>query len=287
MKRATWGSKTNGGVFKELYRKCATDAVADNAAAIGYYLLFSLFPLLLFILTLCAYLPLTAPLEQLLQRAHPVVPAQAMALVENTLRGLVSQQRPQLLTFGLLLSLWSASRAVDAVRRGLNLAHGVEESRSRLKTEILVWGLTVAGVLLAAVAMSLLIAGSGLGVRIAGALGLRSAFLSIIPWLRWPALGIIFALTACLAYGFLPDVKLHFRLVAPGAAAGALTWSLATWGFGYYASGFGDYDVTYGSLGGFMILLTWLFLSALMILVGGELNAALQATDDRIGQPTE
>jgi membrane protein len=265
-----------GGIFRQLYRKCSTDAVADNAAAVGYYLLFSLFPLLLFVVTLCAYLPLATPVGEFLDRARPIVPAQAMALFEEQLKGLISRQRPQLLTLGLLLSFWSASRAVDAVRRVLNLAHGVHESRSRLKTELLSWGLTVAGVLLATAAASALLAGSGLGLRIAATLGIRSAFLSVMPWLRWPALGAIFMVTAGLAYWFLPDVKVHFRFVAPGAALGALTWALATWGFGQYAAGFGDYDVTYGSLGGVMILLTWLFLSAFVILVGGELNAVVE-----------
>jgi membrane protein len=271
------GSQRAGEIFRQLYRKCSTDAVADNAAAVGYYFLFSLFPFLLFVVTLCAYLPLAAPVGEFLDRARPIVPAQAMALVEEHLEALISRQRPQLLTLGLLLSFWSASRAVDAVRRVLNLAHGVEESRSRLKTELLSWGLTVAGVLLATVAASALIAGSGLGLRIAGALGIRSAFLSVMPWLRWPTLAAIFAITAGLAYWFLPDVKVHFRYVVPGAAIGAMTWALATWGFGHYATGFGDYDVTYGSLGGVMILLTWLFLSAFIILASGELNAMVGA----------
>jgi membrane protein len=279
---AAAGSPRAGGIFRQLYRKCLADAVADNAAAVGYYFLFSLFPFLLFVVTVCAYLPLATPVEDFLDRARPLVPAQAMALVEEYLAGLISRQRPQLLTLGLLLSFWSASRAVDAVRRVLNLAHGVQESRSGLKTELLAWGLTVAGVLLATLAASAVIAGSGLGLRIAGMLGIRSAFLSVMPWLRWPALGVIFSVTAGLAYWFLPDVKVRFRFVAPGAAIGALTWALATWGFGHYAAGFGDYDVTYGSLGGVMILLTWLFLSAFIILAGGELNAVVEQSPSAV-----
>lgn len=269
-------SQSAGEIFRQLYRKCSTDAVADNAAAVGYYFLFALFPFLLFVVTLCAFLPLATPVEEFLDRARPIVPAQAMALVEEYLAGLISRRRPQLLTVGLLLSFWSASRAVDAVRRVLNLAHGVPESRSRLRTELLSWGLTLTGVLLATAAASTLLAGSGLGLRIARTLGVQSAFLSIMPWLRWPALGAIFMVAAGLAYWLLPDVKVRFRFVAPGAAAGALTWVLVTWGFGHYAAGFGDYDVTYGSLGGVMVLLTWLFLSAFIILVGGELNAVLE-----------
>lgn len=260
-----------------LYRKCSTDAVADAAAALGYYLLFSLFPFLLFVVALIAYLPLQTPVGDFLERVRPLVPAQAMVLVEAHLRDLLSRPRPNLLTLGLLTSFWSASRGVDAARRALNLAHGAAESRPRWKTELVSWGVTIAGALLVLVAASALIAGGGVGGWIAGQLGAQSTFLSAMRWLRWPVLGLTFMAAATLAYRFLPNVQQHIAGIAPGAAAGALVWVLATWAFGRYVAAFGNYDVTYGSLGGVMILLTWLYLSGFIALAGGELNAALQA----------
>ena len=262
-------------VGKRLYRKYSHDDVSSSAAAVSYYLLFSFFPFLLFIVALCAYLPLEAPVDRLLDQVRPMVPAQAMALLDSHLRNLISRARPRLLTLALFGTFWSASRSVDGVRRALNLAYGVKESRPRWRTELVSWGMTLAGALLVLVAASALVAGGGVGPWIAGKLGIRSSFVSVMAWLRWPILGITFMTATGLAYRFLPDTKLRFSVIAPGAAFGALAWGLATWAFGLYVGAFGHYDVTYGSLGGVMILLTWLYVSGFVAIVGGELNAVL------------
>jgi len=261
---------------KRLYRKYSLDAVGDGAAALSYYFIFSLFPFLLFVMALIAYLPLQTPIEHFLGRVRPMVPAQAMDLVERQLHDLITRERPHLLTFGLLGSFWSASRGVDATRRSLNLAHGIEDSRPVWKRELVTWGITLAGALLLLVATSALVAGTGLGLAVAGKLGIRSAFLSVMRGLRWPVLGLTFTTAAGLAYRFLPDAKQGRRFIAPGAAGGGVCWVLATWGFGRYVAAFGTYHLTYGTLGGLMMLLTWLYLSGLMVIAGGELNAALE-----------
>jgi membrane protein len=255
--------------------KDSIDPVSDAAAALSYYLLFSLFPFLLFVAASIAYLPLETPAEQFLARARHLVPPQAMMLVEGRLRDLISRPRPHLLTLGLAGSFWSASRGVDVVRRALNLACGVKDSRPLWKTELVVWSMTIAGALLVLVATAALIVGGGAGAWIADRLGIRSAFLSALRWMRWPVLGVTFMTAAGLTYRFLPDVRQRFVLVAPGAVVGALVWVLMTWGFGQYVSAFGSYDVTYGSLGGILILLTWLYLSGFITLAGGQLNAAV------------
>jgi membrane protein len=260
---------------RRLYRKYSDDEVSNSAAAVSYYLLFSFFPFLLFIVALCAYLPLKAPVDRILDQVRPMVPAQAMALLDSHLRSLISRARPRLLTLGLLGTFWSASRSVDGVRRALNLAYGVKESRPLWRTELVTWGMTFAGALLVLVAASALVAGGGVGQWIAGKMGIRSGFLSVMRWLRWPILGVTFMTATALAYRFLPDIKPRFKYIAPGAAFGALAWGIATWAFGLYVAAFGHYDVTYGSLGGMMILLTWLYVSGFVALAGGELNAVL------------
>lgn len=261
---------------KRLYRKYSLDAVADSAAALSYYFVFSLFPFLLFVVALIAYLPLQTPIEQFLGRMRPMVPPQAMALVERQLHDLLTRERPHLLTFGLLGSFWSASRGVDALRRALNLAHGIKESRPLWRTELVTWAMTLSGAFLLLVAASVLIAGGGLGLTLAGKIGVRVGFLSIMGGLRWPLLGLTFMSAAGLAYRFLPDVKRTFRAIAPGAVVSATLWVLTTWGFGKYAAAFGRYHLTYGALGGLMMLLTWLYLSGLLVVAGGELNVALE-----------
>src|SRR5207237_6280289 len=102
---------------KRLYRRYEDNAVSDTAAALSYYFLFSLFPFLFFLATLAAYLPLGNSVELLLDRLRPVLPAQAMDLIGEHMRALVALPRPRLLTIGLLFTLYSASRGVDAVRK--------------------------------------------------------------------------------------------------------------------------------------------------------------------------
>ena len=267
---------------RRLYQKYALDAVATSGAALSYYFVFSLFPFLLFVVALIAYLPLETPVQEFIARLRLVVPAPAMSLVEGQVRDLITHERPHLVTLGLLGSFWSASRGVDALRQALNLAHAVKESRPPWKREVACWAVTLSGAVLLVLAAGALVAGGRLGVTLGGKLGIGAGFASAMRWLRWPVLGLTFMTTTGLAYRFLPAVKVRLRSVAPGAAVSGFSWVLMTWLFGEYLAAFGKYHVTYGTLGGLMMLLTWLYLSGVTTLAGGELNAALaRATPDR------
>jgi membrane protein len=261
---------------KKLYREYEHDAVSDTAAQLSYYLLFSLFPFLYFAATLIAYLPLQGSLEQLLARVRPMVPREAMELIDSHLRALVSQPRPRVLTVALVGSVWSASRGVDAVRRALNLAYDVTESRAWWKTQLAALGMTFAGAFLVLAAVALLIAGGQGGFWLAGRLGIEAYYVEVMRWMRWPLTALMIMTVAALAYYFLPDVKQEFKFITPGSVVATLLWLLATWGFGQYVSSFADYNVTYGSLGGVIVLLGWLYLSGFIFIMGGEVNAILE-----------
>ena len=95
-------------------------------------------------------------------------------------------------------------------------------------------------------------------------------------WLRWPVTAVLIMLCAALAYYLLPDVEQKFKFITPGSVVGTLVWLLATWGFSEYAAHFGSYNVTYGSIGGVIVLLTWLYISGFIFLMGGEMNAIIE-----------
>jgi len=261
---------------KRLYDEYEKDAVSDTAAQLSYYFLFSLFPFLFFVAALTAYLPLRGPMEQLLARVRPMVPGEAMSLIDSHLRALVSQPRPRSLTFALLVSIWSASRGVDAVRRALNLAYDVTESRPWWKTQLASIGMTFAGAVLVLAAVALLIAGGQFGFWLAAKVGIEWYYVWVMNWLRWPLTALMIMTVAALAYYFLPDVKQSFKFITPGSIGGTLLWLLVTWGFGQYVAAFGDYNVTYGSIGSVIVLLTWLYLSGFIFIMGGEVNAILE-----------
>jgi membrane protein len=258
-----------------LYKEFVDDAVTDSSAQVSYYFLFSLFPLLFCLVAVAAFFPIEGLLEQMLERVRPLVPADALGLVETHLRGLL-EQRPRLLTFGALTALWSASRGVDAFRKALNLAYDVNESRPFWRTQLLAIAVTLAGLMLSVMAFALFILGSKVGFWLANKLQLGTALLVVWSWLRWPIAGGILMLVVALSYYLLPDVKQKFKYITPGSVLGTGAWLGTTWAFTQYVEQFGKFNVTYGSIGGVMVLLLWLYLSALVFIMGGEINAILE-----------
>ena len=157
-------------------------------------------------MTLTAYIPdVRASTDTLLDRARPFLPPEAMAIVEAHLHGLVGSPRPHLLTLGLAVTLYSASRGVDAVRKTLNRAYDVKESRPLWKTEALAFGMTIGGAMLVLVGIAALVAGGS-----AGLLGSRASFTSPTRtssswrWLRWPVTALAIMLSAALSYYAAP-----------------------------------------------------------------------------------
>jgi len=263
--------------LKRLYEEYENDAVADSAASLAYYFVFALFPFLFFLTTLTAYVPyVKRSVDTILTRAHAILPEQAVGLIDTHLRGLVEQPRPRLLTLGLLATLYSASRGVDALRKTLNLAYDVKESRKWWHTELVAFGMTLGGAALVLISIALLTAGGSAGFWLAGKVGIAHQYVLVWSWLRWPVTALAMMLCAALAYYVLPDVKQKFKFITPGSAIGTLIWLACTFGFSVYAGNFGSYNVTYGSIGGVIVLLTWFYISGFVFLMGGEMNAIIE-----------
>ena len=263
--------------LKRLYEEYENDAVADSAAALAYYFVFSLFPFLFFLATLTAFIPyIRSSVDTIMERAHAILPAQAVGLIETHLRGLVDTPRPRLLTIGLLATFYSASRGVDALRKTLNLAYDVKESRTWWHTELVAFGMTLGGAVLTLIAITAVTAGGSAGFWLAGKLGIAHGYVMVWSWLRWPVTALVIMFCAALAYYVLPDVKQKFKFITPGSVIGTLVWLLGTWGFSVYARHFGSYNVTYGSIGGVIVLLTWFYISGFIFLMGGEMNAIIE-----------
>jgi membrane protein len=253
------------------------DTVTDCAAQLSYYFLFSLFPFLFFLVTLAAYLPFAhGAVEAAITRVAPLIPGDALSLVQDQLRSLVNQPRPKLLTLGLLVALWSASRGVDALRTALNMAYDVPESRPFWKTQGLAMMMTLLGTLLIPLSFGLFLLGGKLGEWLAERLQVEQVFHLVWSWLRWPLVAALVMLVLALCYYVLPDVKQRFKYITPGSVIGTGLWLVSTWGFTQYVDHFGKYNVTYGSIGGVVVLLLWLYISGLIFILGGELNAILE-----------
>lgn len=262
--------------LKRLYQEYENDGVSDSAATLAYYIVYSLFPFLVFLVTLTAYLPLGNAVDTLLDRLRTIVPSQAMGLIDEHVHGLITRTHPSLLTFGVLITVYSASCGVDVLRKALNLAYDVKESRPFWRTQLMAIGMTLGAALLTIVTSALLIAGGNAGFWLARAFGVGPEYVFAWKWLRWPVTAAVIMLAAAINYYVLPDVRQKFKYITPGSVIATLIWLATTWVFGQYVAYFGSYDVAYGSIGGVIILMTWFYISGFIFLLGGEVNAILE-----------
>jgi membrane protein len=265
-----------GEFVRRLYASASAHNVTDTAPQVAYYWLFALFPFMFFLVTLTAWLPLRGAVDELMAELDAFMPDMARELVQQHLYALLASPRPKLLTAGLAVTLWSASRAVDALRKALNLAYDVKETRSWWHIQAVAVALTVALSVLVLVAITMIVLGGNAGLWLAQRANVAIEFQVVWSWLRWPATALVFMLAVAIAYYCLPDVEQEFRFITPGSVAGTVLWLLATWGFTQYVEHFAHYNVTYGSIGGVIVLLTWLYISALVLILGGEVNAVIE-----------
>ena len=264
------------GFAKDFYTRFLDSDLSGIAAELSYYFLFSIFPFLVFIVALAAYLPLQDTVQEWLGRMAQFMPKEAMGIIQDHLNGLFNNQRPRLLSVGVLVTIWSASRGVNAFITGLNIAYGVKDKRSWFKIQGIAIAMTLASLLLIFVALAVLVLGGKIGFFIADHLQLGKYYNILSSGLRWPLAALVIMTTVGVNFYILPDVKQSFKFIAPGSIIGTLLWLLVTWGFTVYAGHFGNYNATYGSIGGVIVLMTWLYLSALIFLIGGQINAILE-----------
>jgi membrane protein len=270
-------------VARNTWNAVFSDNLLGRSAELGFYFLFALFPTLV---TACSVLGLAARsaahiYENLLQYMSLVVPPAALGTVLQAFNQTTVAATSGKLTFGLVAALWSASVGFVAIQDSLNVVYRVKESRPYWRARLSAIGVTlILSVVITLMLSSLLLA--DFVARLVHLHMLRhvfavSAAMSIrtLGWLCATAfLSVIFA----LVYYFGPNVKVsRWRWLTPGSAIGMLGWFAASLGLRIYVHYFDNYSATYGSLATVIILLTWFYLSGLMLLVGGEINSEIEA----------
>ena len=270
-----WKRESPRAFLGRLWARYLEVSLADAAAQLAFALLFSVFSFLFFLVTLAAYLPLQPAVNTLIRAMNAVLPPEVADVLEGHLHQLIRRPRPHLLGLGLLVAVWSASRGVDAMRVTLNRAYHVTERRIWWKAQLNSIAVTLAATLLIVAGLVAVVLGGRFGVWLFGGLGLRTEFLVVWGWLRWPTTALMVMGAMALAYSRLPDIDSRFHLVSPGSLVGALVWVAVTWGVGLWTSNVERVDLAYGSFASVMVLLTWFYLSAFAFLFGGLVNAVL------------
>jgi membrane protein len=277
----TW-RRLGARVWAEVYE----GDLFTRAAALSYYFLLALFPLLLFLTAALGYFAEggTELRKNLLNYLASIAPRTASALVRSTVGEITENADGGKLSFGLLAALWFASYGMGAVGDTLNTAYGVRESRAWWRVRLVSLGLTVALALLIVSALALMFYGGEIGEGLAARLDLGDAFKAAWNVLQWPIVLAFVLFAFALIYYFAPDLKHQkWYWITPGSLAGVVLWLLVSFAFRVYLRYFDRYSVTYGSLGAVIVLLLWFYLTGAAILIGGKVNAEIEHTAARHG----
>jgi membrane protein len=272
-----------GIVAKRTRKSLFADRLFGRAAELGFYFLFALFPTLFSASSILGLAARSADqfYDKLLNYLALVIPTSALGTVLETFNETTAAATPGKMTFGLIAAIWSASVGISAIQDTLNVVYKVQNTRSFLRARIYAIGLTI---ILTVVVTLILIAMLG-GDLVAAVANHRiyNHFLSIAAAFSAKLIGgtiatALLALSFAVIYYWAPDVKARcWHWLTPGGTIGILGWLLASFGLRIYLHFFNSYSVTYGSLGAVIILLTWFYITGLMLLVGAEINSEIEA----------
>jgi membrane protein len=261
------------------FRNAAVNVVHDMeknhtmafAAALAYYFVLALFPFLIFLSVVVARLPLPDFFSQVMGLIARVVPAAGMGPLRNLIKDTILSTHSRVLTFGILLTLWSASSGFTALIDALNTAYDVPETRRYWKTRSLAIGLTFSVGCLLVMALGLLLVGPSLSARLTEEFGMRTLW----PYVRWAVAIACTVVAVELLYFVAPNVKCRFVSTLPGALIAVGGWIGLSDLLGIYFRYFSSYSRGYGSLGVALAFSIWLYWTGFLVLIGAQFNAEL------------
>jgi membrane protein len=258
-------------------REILDDNLLGLSAQTAYYFFFSLFPLLLFV---APVLSLVGNKQQtfglLASQLQQVVPSDGWPLIGGVISDVVyAENAPGLMSIGALLAVWAGSNVFSALIDALNSAYDVSDSRPWWKKKLIAVASVLVIGLVILTSTALILGGEQLSAWLADRLELSGGVRTALGYLQIPIGFALLVTIAALSYYFLPNLRQSKRQVLVGAVFTTVAWTLVTLGFRVYVTSFANYNATYGAIGGVIVLLTWMYFSMLVFLIGGEINSEL------------
>jgi membrane protein len=254
----------------DIKREWEKDKVDTVAASLAFFGVLSVFPFLLFVVSLAGLLIDPAQASTLIGQLYEVAPHAVADILSDRIRTLTTTgQSPTLLTVGALGAIWAASGGVAALMDALNAAYGVEDTRPFWKRRGIAILVTIGAAVLVTVASAIAVATPAIADHL-GPLG------PALLWARVPVSALIVSLVLAVLYYVLPDVEQEFKFITPGSVVAVVIWAAASLGFSFYVAKFGSYEVSYGALGGTIIFFLWSWISSMAVLLGAEINAIIE-----------
>ncbi|NLN42186.1 MAG: YihY/virulence factor BrkB family protein [Clostridiales bacterium] len=259
--------------IKAMYYRLLDDDILALGAQMAYYLILSFFPFLIFLMALIGNSPISS--QQVLRGLLGILPEEAYILVRNTVVEIVDTKAGGLAPVSGILALWFASNGIGSIITGLNKAYDEKERRPfwMVKLISIIFTLLLSTVII--FSFILLVFGGVIKKQILDGMELEPLYQSLWNTGRYIFISSVIFLVFIILYRFTPSRRMKWREVIPGAIFATTGWLTTSLGFAYYVDNFTNYSRFYGSIGGVVVLLIWLYYSAVIILLGGELNAAL------------
>lgn len=266
--------------FKLTFKEVGEDHVSAFAGNLTYKALFAIFPFFTFLLSLLGLFNATSLVTDMLDRVSGALPESATTFIENQLVPLTKSQAESAFTvaaiISILLALWGVSGAFRSVMEAMNVMYEVEEDRPFWKKYGISIFISLAVIVLMFTAFGIVIFGGSFGGGLAQAIGLGSVFQTVWSIAQWPIVACIVLFTFAVIYYFAPAAEQRFRWISPGAVLAFVFWLVFSLAFSYYASNFGSYNETYGSLAGVILLMLYIYYSAFIMLIGAEMNQVIE-----------
>lgn len=265
-----------GELLKRTWKETQADDGFGLAAQLAYYFFLALFPALLFVIAIAGLFADAGLISRLVDVMSGAVPPDVVAIIREQLTMIAQGGQGGILTFGVVAALWSSSAAMVSLITVLNRAYDVEDARPWWKQRLVAIALTVGVAVFIIISFALVLAGPEMADWLATKLGMGSVFTLAWKILQWPLVFALVALAFCLIYYFAPDVEQDFVYLTPGSVLATLLWLVASLAFRFYVVNFASYNETYGTIGGVMVLLLWLYISGLVVIIGAEANAEIE-----------
>lgn len=263
-------------IIRRVVARIGKDNISIVAAGVAFFAFIAIFPAIVALLSIYGLAVDPQQAEQQITQLSGMMPEEAYTIIKERMDNFLSTSGSTLgwgTALGILVSLWSANAGTKFLFTGTDIAYKTKGTRGFIQQNALTLLFTLGAIITLVISMTLIV----IFPLIVQAIGLPENIENLISWLRWPILAIIVILVKSMIYKYAPFRETpKFRWVKIGAAVATVFWLIASWGFSFYVSNFGNYGEMYGSISAVVILMFWLYLTCFIILLGAELNSATE-----------
>ncbi|MFA6083938.1 YihY/virulence factor BrkB family protein [Mucilaginibacter sp.] len=258
-------------------------SLTNRAAALAYNFMLALFPAIIFLFTLIAYIPVNHFQDDLLSVFSLIMPTNAYLAFKSTIEDIIKNQNGKLLSLGFITALYFATNGVSNLMQAFNKSSLILETRTWLKRRLIALTLTVVISIALLIAIFIMIAGQTVIHFVQDQFNSEAHFwIYLIALSRWLIILIIFFVSVCILYRYGPSNKQKWKFINPGSILATSLAILTSIGFTYYTNNFSSYNKVYGTIGTLIVVMIYLYLNSLILLIGFELNASVDLSKRNI-----